>query len=484
MAITVAVQPVTVGPIVGHTTDTTVRLWGRGAPAPSGSGQWCYGVVQLLEAGSTTVAQARYFKLLPEDDYTGSVDLSGLAPGKAYAYRMGYFFSQAEAQPPLPPQALELKGASAGAFRTMRPPGSPEISFVVGSCRHPTPGLEELINTGLPDRGDRTYASILEQIEGGLPTDLLMMAGDQIYADLASNSRTFSQYCANYQRTFTQPSVRRLMSRVPTYMTLDDHEIADNWSMDRLNDPKLGEEKLAENKRRFLAALAAYRCYQVVHGPALERKGEAGVTNLLDHYWYTFQSGPARFFVMDVRTERYNKAQPPELISARQMQALEAWLRADPGGLKFVVSAVPFFPDLKLGGWAMGERNDKWAGFQHQRQHLLDFMRNQGVRRTVFLSGDVHVSFWSELRSISDPRFRVHSIISSAFNAPALNAPEFLFKHEGILDGQSDYELTRHGGYTRVSNFTRLSWKEPTLRVEIFDRKGKRLYEASLNLDA
>jgi len=31
---------------------------------------------------------------------------------------------------------------------------------------------------------------------------------------------------------------------------------------------------------------------------------------------------------------------------------------------------------------------------------------------------------------------------------------------------------------------TRLSWKEPTLRVKIFDRKGKRLHEASLNLDA
>ncbi|HYH98174.1 alkaline phosphatase D family protein [Hyalangium sp.] len=483
MAIEFPVKPVTVGPIVGHTTATTVRLWGRGSTPPPLGGLQCYGVAQLLEAGSTTPAQARYFKLLPEDDYTGSVDFAGLAPGRTYAYRMGYFFSGRELLQLQPPTGLELQGASASVFRTVGAPGSPALSLVVGSCRHPTPGLEELVNTGLPDRGDRIFRTILDQVEGGMPTDLLMMAGDQIYADMGASSQSFAQYCASYQRSFTQPNLRRLMSRVPTYMTLDDHEIADNWSMDRLNDPRLGDKELAANKRRFMAALEAYRCYQVVHGPALQRRNEPGLTNALTRYWYTFEAGPARFFVLDVRTERYHRAQPPELIGARQLHALREWMQADRGGLKFVVSAVPFFPDLTLAGWALGERNDKWAGFQLQRQKLLDFMRDEGVHRTVFLSGDVHVSLWSELKSTSRPDFRVHSIISSAFNAPALSAPEFLFELEGLLDGQTDYTLTRHGGYTQVSNFTRLTWKEPTLRVEIFDRKGKRLHETSLNLD-
>jgi alkaline phosphatase D len=482
MTIAFPVKPVTVGPIVGHTTDTTVRLWGRGAPAPSPGSQRCYGVAQILEAGSTTPAQGRYFKLLPEDDYTGSVDFAGLAPGRTYAYRLGYFFSDSEPHLLLPPTGVELQGASASVFRTLRAPGSPGLSFVFGSCRHPMAGLEELVNTGLPDRGDRIFRTILDQVEGGATTDLLLMGGDQIYADLAASSQSFGQYCANYQRSFTQPNLRRLMARVPTYMTLDDHEIADNWSMDRLNDPKLGEEKIAANKRRFLAAIQAYRCYQVVHGPALERKGESGLTNVIDRYWYTFQAGPARFFVLDVRTERYHRAQPPEMIGARQLRALREWMLADRGGLKFVVSAVPFFPDLKLAGWAMAERNDKWAGFQMQRQKLLDFMRDEGVHRTVFLSGDVHISQWTELKSTSRPDFRVHSLISSAFNSPAIVAPEFLLETEGLLDGQSDYALTRHGGYTAVSNFTRLTWSEPTLRVEIFDRKGKRLHEVALSL--
>ncbi|WP_224368520.1 alkaline phosphatase D family protein [Hyalangium versicolor] len=483
MALVFPVKPVTVGPIVGHTTDTTVRLWGRGQPPPVGGGVRCYGVAHLLEGGSTTPAQARYFKLLPEDDFTGSVDFPGLESGKAYAYRMGFFYSDVEQQLLVPAVGLELQGASAGVFRTARAPGSPELSLVFGSCRHPVPGLEDLLNIGLPDRGDRVFRTILEQVEGGRPTDLMLMVGDQIYADVAASNKTFAQYCANYQRSFSQPNLRKLMSRVPTYMTLDDHELADNWSMDRLQDPKLSPEQLSANKARFLAAIQAYRCYQVVHGPALERKNEQGLTNAITRYWYTFQSGPARFFVLDVRTERYKSAQPPEIISTTQMQALKDWLKADPGGLKFVVSAVPFFPDVKLGGWALSERNDKWAGFQHQRQGLLDFMRDQGVHRTVFLSGDVHVSLWAELKSTSRPDFRVHSIISSAFNTPAFTPPEFIFETRGVLDGQADYVITRHGGYTDVSNFTRLSWKAPVLRVEVFDRKGQRLEEASLNLD-
>jgi hypothetical protein len=51
------------------------------------------------------------------------------------------------------------------------------------------------------------------------------------------------------------------------------------------------------------------------------------------------------------------------------------------------------------------------------------------------------------------------------------------------LDGQADYVVSRHGGYTSLSNFTRLTWKEPNLRVAVFERKGKLLQESLLNLD-
>jgi alkaline phosphatase D len=212
------------------------------------------------------------------------------------------------------------------------------------------------------------------------------------------------------------------------------------------------------------------------------RRGEPGSTDAIEHYYYDFRVGPARFFILDTRTERSYRAAPPEIISQEQMEAFKAWLVADRQGLKFVGSPVPLFPDVKLAGLMEGERHDKWAGFLLQRQRLLDFMRDEGVRRVVFLSGDVHVSFWSELRSTQRPDFQVLSLISSSFNAPAFVPPLGIFESRGILDGQSDYVVTRSGGYTSRSNFTRVTWKEPELRVEVFERKGQKLQDSRFTL--
>ncbi|QSQ21422.1 alkaline phosphatase family protein [Pyxidicoccus parkwayensis] len=481
MAIAFPVYPVTVGPIVGATTDTSVRLWGRGGPSRPPGGRYCYLVAQVLMPGSTLPSQGAYVLLRAEDDFTGSVDLTGLLPGQVHAYRVGYFFSDVEQHLLAPAVGLDLQGASAGAFRTARQPGSPELSFVFGSCRSPGPSEDEVV--GLGNRGDVVFGTVYDQL-AGMPTDLLLMVGDQIYADVRRDARTFEEYCAAYREAFTQPNLRKLMARVPTYMVLDDHEIADNWSMDKLVDPKLSDEKRWDNRVRFLAAMEAYRAYQVVHGPALERRDVPGLTNTLTRYWYDFQVGPARFFVLDTRTERYHLARPPQIIGPPQMEALKQWLMQDAGGLKFVVSSVPLFPDVRLAGLMEAERKDKWAGFLLQRQHLLDFIRDNDVRRVVFLSGDIHASLWSELRSTSRPDFRLYSVISSAFAAPAFVAPEFMYEQAGILDGQSDYVVTRHGGYVQVSNFTRLTWREPVLRVEVFERKGARIQDAELRLDA
>ena len=159
------------------------------------------------------------------------MDFSGLEPGKPYAYRMGYFYSDVEQNLLLPPVGLDLQGASASVFRTARAPGSPELSFVFGSCRHPIPSLEEI---GLPDRGDRVFRTVLDQIEGGRPTDLLLMVGDRSTRTSRSPaSQSFAISAPGTSAPSASQSLRGLMSRVPTYMVLDDHEIANNWSMDR-----------------------------------------------------------------------------------------------------------------------------------------------------------------------------------------------------------------------------------------------------------
>ena len=57
------------------------------------------------------------------------------------------------------------------------------------------------------------------------------MCGDQIYADdlnVGFPAWQLEHYNLRYRVAFSQPFIRELMARVPTFMILDDHEIEDN----------------------------------------------------------------------------------------------------------------------------------------------------------------------------------------------------------------------------------------------------------------
>ena len=94
------------------------------------------------------------------------------------------------------------------------------------------------------------------------------MVGDQIYADdlnfLAPDNQV-DEFLSRYRKVFGQKHIRELMSRLPTYMTLDDHEISNDWDQDRVK--KEGD--------LFAAAIHAYECYQFVHGPGFRFSGKA-----------------------------------------------------------------------------------------------------------------------------------------------------------------------------------------------------------------
>src|SRR3546814_20501808 len=74
---------------------------------------------------------------------------------------------------------------------------------------------------------------------------------------------TFEEFQERYHTAFGSRNMRRLLSRVPTYMILDDHEIEDNWTQDRLGK--------AVSRKVFHLALGAYMSYQ--------RSAERGVGN-------------------------------------------------------------------------------------------------------------------------------------------------------------------------------------------------------------
>jgi alkaline phosphatase D len=466
------VEPLTVGPIVGHTTSTTCRLWGRG---PDAAGARVFGVARAFRADTGQAVGPAEFKMLAKFDYTGVTDLPSLAAEKEYRYEIGFVRGDADWEGLPPGTPLDWSRASRGAFRTCAFPGAAvPVSFVFGSCRYLL--LKWILHWG-EESGDKAFRSILAQMDAQVRTDCLLMVGDQIYADDLKGvdpDDHLDEFLARYRIAFGQPFIRELMGRLPTYMTLDDHEIKDAWTMDM----RPGRETL------YAAAMSAYQSYQVVHGPAFDPSGpDAGMARTPTRYWYTYEIGPARFFVLDTRNERFValSGADPQIISSIQMSALLQWLEAGPpGAVKFVVTSVPMFPDDR------SEIGDKWAGFPRQRLQLLNAIRELGVGKVVFLAGDVHCSGWSELRCVADPAFRVYSVISSPFffPGPRLGQGDRFDLGATIPNPPNDFVIARHGPVLGDDAFTRVSVDAAatSMRVDVYDRKGGLLDGTALPL--
>src|SRR5262249_21769617 len=129
--------------------------------------------------------------------------------------------------------------------------------------------------------------------EYGEPVRFTMMVGDQIYADKFNRmvpigrADTYEEFQERYTTAFSSPNMRRLMRRLACYMILDDHEIEDNWTQDRIQKPA--------GRELFNRAIGAYMSYQWSHGPRTWGR----------LFYYRFECAGYPFFVLDARTQRF-----------------------------------------------------------------------------------------------------------------------------------------------------------------------------------
>jgi len=451
-------KELTLGPIVGETTPHRTRIWGRGdAHIIENNPRRCFGAIRFRKSGTKQWQKHQIIKMNPNFDLTGVAILDGLEPETRYDYQFGYFFSDAELADADFAES-EWSDASNNSFLTASRNDRKPRTLVIGSCRYL---LKTFLGSFFDNRGDKTFRSILRQISGGTEIHQLIMMGDQIYADdlnAVNPDKTIDQFYQRYRDVFGQAYIRQLMSCVPTYMTLDDHEIEDNW-------PSKASEK--DWKTLFPVAIHAYQTYQSSHSPAIPIiKGKLEGTP--KKLWYTYTDGCCDVFVTDSRTERYLGNGNREMISAEQMRALKQWLTNQSGRVKIIVTSVPFVPDSE------GESSDKWSGFKKQREEVLGHVEKNQIKRVVFFSGDVHASMSLELISPSD--LKIISVISSAFFWPYPHPSARHFKTKGIIDGgkAGKFRLANASRVIGDDNFTRLNIDLNGIAVDIFERKGKR----------
>jgi alkaline phosphatase D len=451
-------RKLTVGPIVGETTPNRTRIWGRGdTHIVEDNPRRCFGAIRYRETGKRQWSEHRIFKMNPNFDQTGIAILDGLTPETHYEYEIGYFFSDAELKDADFGQS-DWSSASTGKLLTASNNNKKPRVLVIGSCRYL---LKTFLGNFFDDRGDKTFRSILKQIRSGTEIHQLIMMGDQIYADdlrVFNPDKTIFQFYERYRDVFRQKHIRRLMSQVPTYMTLDDHEIEDNW-------PQRASEK--DWKTLFPVAIHAYQTYQLSHSPAIAiKKGKLDGTP--KKLWYKHTDGCLDLFVTDSRTERYLANGNREMISVEQMNALKNWLYDNSGRVKVIVTSVPFVPD------SSGESNDKWSGFSKQRNEILRHIEKKQIPRVVFFSGDIHASMSVEL--ISPSNLKIISVISSPFFWPYPHPSARHFKTTGKIDGgkAGEFRLSNASRLINDDNFTRVKIDLKKVEIDIYERKGRR----------
>ncbi|MGF1611526.1 MAG: alkaline phosphatase D family protein [Kiloniellales bacterium] len=544
------------GPIVGHTTHNSCRIWIRaGDPEDAGaklsSERRTIGVAAVTKEAGKDIPKAQrqvfYFRLHREYDRTGTLNLgvdpgigeSGkprpLKPETDYEVRVGTLtlddpfrsdriVSSEQIEEFLPkadpaiwwPELEALREhRSVATFRTFsktEPAKSGPLSFIIGSCRYP--GLLWKIK-----EADQIFGPLLKEGRGQgpgskrRPVEFVLMAGDQIYADMLNRhvplgrADTYDEFQERYLTAFGSRNMRKLLSNVPTYMILDDHEIEDNWHQDRIEQ--------AESRRIFNIAINAYMSYQWSHCPR----------TFLPWLYYLFDCGAYPFFVLDTRTQRFlddiEDCLEDNCLLGRpsrghdepsQLERLVEWLKVcqkERGDLpKFIVTSSVFVPNpMKARTGRLGEPEfrvtdtrvidamndcDSWPAFPNTRREILQTIIDHKVQNVVFLSGDIHCSNVAEMRFTrkkKDLGLKAFSITSSAFYWPfpfADGAPSnyvhdstrkderdsFLVSEDEVMDYKA-WNFTQEDNYCRVD----LDRKKATLTVCPYDYEGNPIRE-------
>ncbi len=141
------------------------------------------------------------------------------------------------------------------------------------------------------------------------------MTGDQIYVDdlnIIAPDRELKEILQKYRVAFSQINIASLMSSLPTYMILDDHEIEDNWPANKSNS----DDYLYANAIR-----AAGEVIRPGHSPAHALSSDGLINKRLDKYWYQFTDGDIEWFVTDSRTRRNLSANDRRMLDVEQEHA-------------------------------------------------------------------------------------------------------------------------------------------------------------------
>lgn len=419
------------------------------------------------------VARAGSAIARPELAHSVHVDVRGLRPGREYFYRF-------RSGPHLSPVGRTRTAPAAFA-------DAARLRLAVVSC-------QDFQNGYWP-----AYLGLADE-----DLDVVLHLGDYIYENDPHSRlpdrnhttpatpgldqlRTLDDYRNRHAQYKGDPALRAAHAATAFVSTWDDHEVENNYATltDEIDDT--GER--SQTPRQFAAQRAAgYQAYYE-HMPirALLRPGSSGL-----RIYRGFDFGRlARISVLDTRQYRTDQPggypgdlgpEPPgagntdgTLTGAEQERWLTRALTRSPARWNVVAQQVMMsrtrFPNPAQVPPSI-VNVDQWDGYQPQRRRLLDLLERARVANPVFLAGDIHSTWISELRvdfdDLAAPAVAVEFVgtsISSdfpvAFDAPIKQFNPLLNPHVRYFDG-----LKR--GYLRC-DISRTAWRTDVRVVDTIE---------------
>src|SRR5918994_485172 len=428
-----------------------------------------------------------------EGHHYGLVCIGGLSPGGLHPYDVRLDGRQA-----WPPPDYDFPRPVIRTLGSGRP-----LQLVFGSCRVALPHRPPytLSKDEHPEGREFDALFTLARELLGRPREdwpsLLLMLGDQVYVDEGSPAvreriraardvdtppgqevANFEEYTLLYHESWGDPTIRWLLSTIPTAMVLDDHDMADDWNNSR--SWKAEMDRKPWWRERLVGGLMSYWIYQHIGNlapaeldrheeyDAVRRASDGGAALREFVEWvdsdgegkvWSFKRdlGGTRLVVADDRTGRTFRDGRRSIFDDHEWDWIVEACDGDFDHLLFATTdPVLLAPGLHYaeawneavcdgvwGDWAVapGEKLrraldlDHWAAFhvsfEKLERLLLELGRGERGRppaSIVLLSGDVHHAYLVEVAFRREAKVR--SAVYQAVCSPFRNA---LDTHEGQM---------------------------------------------------
>ncbi len=388
------------GVMTGDVTDRRAMLWSR-ADRPARM------MVELATTGSMrNPLRIAGPAARAGSDCTARIDLTELAPGQTYSYRVRF---QDLADPKVVSEPV------VGRFRTPHDRPQDLVFAFSGDEAGQGWGIDEARG------GYRVYESMRR-----FEPDFFIHSGDQIYADVpiepevelddgtiwknivtpakSKVAETLADFRGNFAYNFLDANKRRFCSEVPMLVQWDDHEVRNNWYPGQaVDDERYRERDLSLLSTRANRAMFEYNAM---------RYDESDPSRV----YRAFRMGPLLdVFMLDERSYRganstnrqSARGHDADFLGPTQLTWLKRSLLASRATWKLIASDMTLSivvsetargdPKPHYEAWANGDDGPP-SGRELELADLFRFIKHQRIRNVVWVSADVHYASATEYR--------------------------------------------------------------------------------------